>query len=98
MNLRRRFFLFILLILCQNAYADKLEKGFERLKAFDYFAAKEYFEKTLDDEPAAAAFGLSSIFSFEKNPFYNVDSARKYILISDSTFKLVKDKTKKKYS
>ncbi len=98
MNISKSVILFFLLVICQGAYADKLEKGFERLKAFDYFAAKEYFEKTLDDEPAAAAFGLSSIFSFNKNPFYNVDSARKYILISDSTMKLVKEKTKKKYA
>lgn len=98
MNSRKIFFLFVLLFLCHKVNADKLEKGFERLKAFDYFAAKEYFEKTLDDEPAASAFGLGSIFSFNKNPFYNVDSARKYILISDSTYKLVKEKTKKKYS
>ena len=97
MRTNKIIFLLILFFLCNKAIADKLEKGFERLKAFDYFTAKEYFEKTLEDEPAAAAFGLSSIFSFNKNPFYNVDSAKKYIMISDSSFKLIKDKTKKKY-
>ena len=97
MSTNKIIFLLILFFLCNKAIADKLEKGFERLKAFDYFTAKEYFEKTLEDEPAAAAFGLSSIFSFNKNPFYNVDSAKKYIMISDSSFKLIKDKTKKKY-
>jgi hypothetical protein len=98
MNRWKILSLFLFVLLFKNVNADKIEKGFERLKAFDYFNAKEYFEKTLEDEPAAAAYGLSSIFSFEKNPFYNVDSARKYILICDSAYKLVKEKTKKKYN
>ena len=91
---------FLLILFCNfflNSYAGKLEKGFEKLKVFDYFSAKEYFEKTFDDETAAAAYGLSIIYSSDKNPFYNPDSARKYILISDSIFKTLKDKTKKNY-
>ena len=91
----KRILLFILLLICFKSHADKLEKGFEKLKVFDYFAAKEYFEKTLEDEPAAAAYGLSKIYSIEKNPFYNTDLARKYILFSDSVFKKLKKKTKK---
>jgi WG containing repeat len=92
------FFISIFIFIQLNAYADKLEKGFEKLKSFDYFAAKEYFEKTLDDETAAAAYGLSTIYSTSKNPFYNPDSARRYILIADSTFKNIKEKTRKYYS
>ena len=97
MNIIKTFFLFILFILCLKTYADKLEKGFEKLKVFDYFAAKEYFEKTLEDETAAAAYGLSAIYSSDKNPFYNPDSARKFILISDSAYKTLKEKIKKNY-
>lgn len=93
----KRILLFILLLICFKSHADKLEKGFEKLKVFDYFAAKEYFEKTLEDEPAAAAYGLSKIYSIEKNPFYNTDLARQYILFSDSVFKKLKEKTKKNY-
>ena len=97
MKIIKIFLLFILLFICFKSHADKLEKGFEKLKTFDYFAAKEYFEKTLEDEPAAAAYGLSIIYSIEKNPFYNPDSARKYILFSDSVFKKLKEKTKNNY-
>ncbi len=97
MNFYKFFLLFVLCNFFLNTYADKLEKGFARLKVFDYFSAKEYFEKTFEAETAAAAYGLSIIYSSDKNPFYNPDSARKYILISDSVFKTLKDKTKKNY-
>ena len=40
-------FLFIVL-LAKSSYADKLESGFERLKVYDYFSAKEYFETSLE--------------------------------------------------
>ncbi len=81
-----------------NVKADKLEDGFDRLKVHDYFRAKEYFEKTLEKKTPGAAFGLSIIFSLENNPFYNLDSARKYILLSDSAFKTIKQKEHKYYS
>ena len=97
MKIVKGFLFFIFLLICFKSQADKIEKGFEKLKGFDYFAAKEYFEKTFEDEPAAAAYGLSKIYSVEKNPFYNPDSARKYILFSDSVFKKLKEKTKNKY-
>ena len=87
-------FLFIVL-LAKSANADKLESGFERLKVYDYFSAKEYFETSLEKKPAGAAFGLSKIFSVEKNPFFNLDLARKYILVSDSSFRLLSPKEKK---
>ncbi len=87
-----------LLIFSFNTKGDKLENGFDRLKMFDYFNAKEYFEKSLESKAPGAAYGLSIIFSSDKNPFYNLDSARKYILISDSTFSSLKEKEKKYYS
>src|SRR4051812_24126512 len=95
MNKYTLFFLLLLFSTC--SYADKLEKGFERLKMFDYFSAKEYFEKSMDDDPAAAAYGLAKIFSINNNPFYSTDSARKYILISDSLYSLQKEKVKVHY-
>ena len=80
------------------AFAGKLEKAFESLRVFDYFNAKKYFEKCLYDEPAAAAFGLSKIYSIENNPFYNPDEARRYFLIADSAFGKIKEKNKKEYA
>jgi len=80
------------------AKADKLQKGFERLQIHDYFRAKEYFEKSLKKKPAGAAFGLSVIYSRNSNPFYNLDSARKYVLISDSAYQQLMLKKKNYYS
>jgi hypothetical protein len=97
MKISKLFLSVLLMLVFFNARADKLEKGFERLKMFDYFSAKEYFDKSIDNDPAAAAFGLSAIFSSEKNPFYNPDSAWKYIQYADSMYKFVKEKTKKEY-
>ena len=88
-NLNEKLFLIIsclFILFALNSKGDKLENGFERLKKYDYFQAKEYFEKSLESKQPGAAYGLSVIFSEDKNPFYNLDSARKYILISDSTF------------
>ena len=94
-----KFLLLIVIILVsQIAKGDKLEDGFERLKMFDYFKAKEYFEKSLEKRTPGAAYGLTMIFVNEKNPFFNLDSARKYILLSDSTFKTIKQKEKKYYA
>lgn len=88
----------IFFVITNTVLADKLEDGFARLKIYDYFRAKEYFEKSLEKKTAGAAFGLSKIFYEENNPFFNLDSARKYILLSDSTFKTCKTKEKIYYN
>jgi hypothetical protein len=80
-----RLTLFTLLIYCTILQADALEKGFERLRIYDFFQAKSNFEKALKKRTAGAAFGLSIIYSSNNNPFYDLDSARAYILLSDSS-------------
>src|SRR5688572_7466406 len=97
MKVQRSVLVFVLLFFFIQSSADKLEKGFEKLKLYDYFNAKRYFEKSFDNEPAASAYGLALIFSTNNNPFYNSDSARKYILISDSLFPKLKERIKKYY-
>ncbi len=91
------FFFLIVIAFCQRCVADKLEKGFERLRIFDYFNAKDLFEQSLGKRTAGAAYGLSVIYSLNNNPFYNLDSARHYILVSDSGFLHTSEKEKKNY-
>lgn len=91
-------FLLAALFIGNTSRADKLEDGFERLKIYDFFNAKEYFEKSLEKKTPGAAYGLSKIFSSDNNPFFNLDSARRYILLSDSAYKTIKTKEKKYYS
>ncbi len=74
--------------------AGPLEKGFEALKIFNYFDAKEYFEKSFKNHTSGAAYGLSIIFYNNDNPFHNIDSAYKYILLSDKNFKTAAAKEK----
>ena len=84
--------IFLLLISSVSSYGSKLEKGFEALNQLDYFKAKEYFEKTMEKEPAGSAFGMSKIYSAKKSQFYDVDKAFEFILIADSSYKLLSDK------
>ena len=75
-----------------------LSKGFEALEVHDYFKAKAIFYKAIKKQPAAAAYGLSVIYSRNNNPFYNLDSALHYAKISTASFwKLTSEKQKVKY-
>jgi len=67
-------------------FANKLDKAFEALRIYDYFKAKHLFEKSLQKETAAAAYGLSVIYSRNDNPFYNIDTAYVYVRKSQKSF------------
>jgi hypothetical protein len=66
--------------------AGKIDRAFEALKRYDYFTAKELFEKIKDKEPVAAPYGLSIIFGRDDNPFYNLDSAYHYIKLAEINY------------
>lgn len=91
------FSILFIFFISSELHAGKLEKGFERLKVYDYFNAKKYFEQSMKNDGAAAAFGLGIIYSSSDNPFYNPNEARKWILYSDSAFRKIKEKKKKFY-
>lgn len=61
-------------------FAGKLEKGFQALDIYNYFEAKNLFEKALKKEVVGASYGLSLIYFRSDNPFYNLDSARNKIV------------------
>jgi hypothetical protein len=79
------FFISTLIAVLACAFAmpvgvpSKLRKAFEALEVYNYFAAKEGFEKSLTKDPVPASFGLSIIYSRQDNPFSDLDSAVKYI-------------------
>jgi hypothetical protein len=75
-------FLIGLSLLTISLRANSLEKGFNALCEFDYFKAKKIFTKQLNPKKPAAYFGLATIFSKNNNPFYNLDSASKYIQLA----------------
>lgn len=88
----RKALIIFFIAISQFAKAGKVEKGFEALQILDYFKAKELFLKALDKEPAGAGYGLAMVYMQDKSPFYSIDSAYKYLNISDKAFKKVDDK------
>ena len=64
---------------------------------YDYFRSKKIFEKKLKKETSPAAYGLAKIYFTNNNPFYNIDSAYRYIVQSIETFDLLKNKKQIKY-
>ncbi len=74
----------------------KLDKAFEALAIYDYFKAKHLFEKTIDKEPVASAYGLGKIFYEERNHFFQLDSSEKYLNYAINYFKIIDEKERLK--
>ena len=80
------------------AFAGKLEKGLEALKVFDYFKAKEYFEKAMKKDAAGASYGMSLIYGNDKNPFFQMDSAYVFIFRADTLFDKLEEDDQTEYA
>ena len=85
------FLLGLLFVLNVNsALAFRIKSGYDALEEYNYFKAKKQFSKSVKSNPSAAAFGLSTIYARNDNPFFNKDSAYRYILLADSTYEKAK--------
>jgi len=84
-------FLFILLLTSffLEARPSQIDKGYEALRIYDYFKAREIFYKQLKKHPAEAAFGLATIFYRNDNPFHQLDSSYKYISICHASWQIL---------
>ncbi len=89
--------LFLFLSIAAPIFASDLEKGFDALNNQNYFEAKKRFENSFKRDTAAAAYGLATIFYLKNNPFHSLDSAYKYVLISEKSFFLQALKTRTKW-
>jgi hypothetical protein len=70
-----------------GAKALKPKKGFKALSIYDYFTAKKIFTKTnFKQANTYACYGLASIYNRNDNPFFNLDSAAKYVNYSYHLF------------
>lgn len=85
----RPLFLTLLLSACLGTHASEIENGYKALSIYDYFKAKEIFYKQLKKNTAPAAFGLATIYYRNDNPFHNLDSAYKYIILGKDHFSLM---------
>lgn len=64
----------------------------------DYFKAKKLFSKGMKYNPEASSYGLAVIYSRNDNPFYDKDSAYRYVLIADTNWIHAKDRKKEKWA
>jgi hypothetical protein len=80
-----------------SSFAATIDKAFERLKVLNYFEAKALFEKSLKKQRSAASFGLATIYYRTDNPYHNLDSAYKYVLIAEQTYGTQSEKNKEKF-
>lgn len=87
-----------LFLLSAGAHAGRVSKGFEALQIKDYFKAKKLLSKGMKYNPEASAFGLSIIYSRNDNPFYDRDSAYRYVVIADTSWLHAKDRKKEKWA
>lgn len=76
----------IALCLTLFAQAQSLKKGFEALRMYNYFKAKEIFEKREKKQPVPATYGLALIYHRTDNPFHHIDSAFTKIIKSAHLF------------
>ena len=98
--MNQRFILLIFAFVLSSNYASagKIEKGFKSLEVYDYFDAKNKFEKKLKKSTTSpAAFGLATIYFRQDNPFHSIDSAYNLIRMSEATFPNLKEKKAVKY-
>lgn len=60
---------------------SQIDKAFEALRIYDYFKARQIFYKQLKKHPTEAGYGLATIYFRNDNPFHQLDSSYKYIMI-----------------
>ncbi|MEO8761280.1 MAG: WG repeat-containing protein [Bacteroidia bacterium] len=81
-------FLVCIFLICAffTSRAASIDKGYAALHEYDYFKAKKLFYAQLKKSRAEASFGLATIYYRNDNPFYNLDSAYKYISVCRNSF------------
>ena len=93
---------FVVVLICvafvSAPLSGKLKKGFAALEIYNYFEAKKQFYKALKKDSVAASYGLSVIYGRDDNPFYQIDSAFKFIKIAANKFPILESKTKADYA
>lgn len=97
-----RLVLFLSISMLSSAFANlgnpgKLRKGFEALEVYNYFKAKDLFYQSLKRDSVPAAYGLSLIYGRDDNPFFQLDSAFKFITIANRIYPRLDSDDKRDY-
>lgn len=83
----RKIAVLFLISFASQVFGNKISDAYEALSIFDYFKAKQLFQKSFAKYPSESSYGLATIYCRTDNPFSSIDSASKYIAISINTFK-----------
>ncbi len=83
----RKIVIIFTICFVSKAFGNNISDAFEALSMYDYFKAKKLFYKAHKKYPCESSYGLSTIFYRADNPFSNIDSAAKYIVVSKIKFK-----------
>lgn len=82
-----KLFVLAVVINCGTfTWAQSISKGFQALEMYDYFRSKKIFEKKLKKETSPAAYGLAQIYFRNNNPFHNIDSAHRYVVLAIDSY------------
>lgn len=95
--LKKLAYFYLLIIVPFVISSCSIKKGYEALEVYNYFEAKNKFEKSLKRNESPAAYGLSVIYFREDNPFHNLDSAYHYSLLAVESYEKAKDKKQQKW-
>lgn len=103
MNYATRFIWILAGFMLFTAFAEsdifgRLRRGFEALEVYNYFKAKELFYRALKNDSVPAAYGLSVIYGRNDNPFFQIDSAFKFIKIAKRNYPSLSEDDKEDYS
>jgi len=74
------------LFLSAFTFAGKIDRAFASLKVLNYFDAKKCFEQEVKKHLVPASYGLAIIFYRNDNPFHNIDSAYRYVVLAEQNF------------
>ena len=84
--IRNLIILILILISTTFAFSSKIDRAFESLKVLNYFDAKMCFEHEIKKHIVPASFGLATIYYRNDNPFHNIDSAYRYIVLAEQNY------------
>lgn len=87
----------IFLLIALIVSGCSIDKGFKSLDVYNYFDAKQKFERIEKRKLVPGSYGLSIIFQRNDNPFYDLDSALIKINSVHSNYSKLTQKQKEKY-
>ena len=67
-----------------QVFPNKIKKAYDAFFIYDYFKAKKLAYSSLSKKQHLSSFLLASIYYRNDNPFHQLDSAYKYIELSNS--------------